>query len=152
MQTQSQDQDTVTTAPFGVDSGPPASQTPSSRPVAASDILERIDMLITENAHLRESVHALKQIESAGVGDAGSPGDIGTQAKATAIASVVEQREQTNRKMIALLDRMYDDLSPTTAMRKQPRSPEETKLIERLIDQSSEMSDDTLRAFLDALA
>lgn len=152
MQTQSQDQDTTTTAPFGVNSGSPASQTPSSRPVAASDILERIDMLIAETAYLRESVHALKQIESAGVGDAGSRGDIGTQAKATAIASVVEQREQTNQKMIALLDRMYDDLSPSTAMRKQPRSPEETKLIERLIDQSSEMSDDTLRAFLDALA
>jgi hypothetical protein len=151
MQTHSQDHNTTTTAPFGGNSEPPGSQRQSSRDLTANDILLRIDLLIEETAYLRESVDALGKIESGGSGDSYSPGDIGTQAKAMAIASVIEQREQTNRKMIVLLDRMYDDLSPTTVTKKPPRSPEETKLIERLIDQSPEMSDDTLRAFLESL-
>ena len=152
MQTHSQDRDTTTTAPFGGNSESPGSQRQPSRDLTTNDILLRIDMLIGETAYLRESVSALGKIESGGPGDSYSPGDIGTQAKAMAIASVIEQREQTNRDMIALLDRMFDDLSPTTATKKPSRSPEETKLIERLIDQSSEMSDDALRVFLETLA
>ena len=68
------------------------------------------------------------------------------------IAQVIEQREQTNREMIALLNRMYDDLSATTGATQGARSPEEMKLLERLIDQAPEMSEDTLRVFLETLA
>lgn len=149
MHTQAQDHTMSATAPFGGNSERP--QAASSRELIASDILQRIDMLIGETAYLRESVDALGRIESAGAGDPHSPGDIGTQAKAMAIASVVEQRELTNQKLIALLDRMYADLSPATVERRPSRSPEEMKLIERLIDQSPEMSEDTLNAFLDKL-
>lgn len=151
MQTQPQNHTATTTAPFSGTSEPPRSYSQSTREMTANDILLRIDMLIGETAYLRESVDALGQIESGGAGDPHSPGDIGTQAKAMAIASVVEYREQTNQNMIALLARMYDDLSSATLPKKHGRTPEETKLIERLIDQSPEMSDDTLRAFLDSL-
>ena len=149
MHTETQDH-TTATAPFGAGSDASRVQAPS-RDLTANDLLQRIDMLITETAYLRESVEALASIESAGVGEAGSEGDIGTQAKARAIASVVEQRERTNQKMIELLARMYDDLSPTMIKKKQSRSPEEMKLIERLIDQSSEMSEETLAIFLERL-
>jgi hypothetical protein len=151
MQTQPQDHDATATTPFGGHSEPSRPQPPVSREMTASDILQRIDLLIGDTAYLRESVNALEKIESGGAGDAYSPGDIGTQAKAMAIASVIEQREQTNREMIALLNRMYDDLSPAVTTRKHPRTPDETKLIERLIDQSPEMSDETLRVFLEGL-
>ncbi len=151
MHTHAQDHDTTMTAPIGGTSEPRMSQPPSAPELTANAILLRIDKLIEETAYLRESVDALAKIESSGSGESYSPGDIGAQAKATAIASVIEQREQTNRKMIALLDRMYDDLSPGTSKR-HPRTPEEAKLIERLIDQSAEMSEDTLRAFLESLA
>lgn len=150
MHTQAQDHTMTATAPFGGSRDASRVQAPA-RDLTANDLLQRIDMLITETAYLRESVEALASIESAGVGEAGSPGDIGAQAKARAIASVVEQREQTNQKMIELLARMYDDLSPTVITKKASRSPEEMKLIERLIDQSSEMSEDTLRIFLERL-
>jgi hypothetical protein len=150
MHTQAQDHTMSATAPFGGNSERP--QASSSRELIANDILQRIDMLIGETAYLRESVDALARIEGGGAGDPHSPGDIGAQAKAMAIASVVEHREQTNQKMIALLDRMYADLSPATAEKRSSRSPEETKLIDRLIDQSPEMSDDTLNAFLEKLA
>ena len=151
MHTQAQDQGTTATAPFGGTNEIQRTQTPPARELAASDILQRIDLLIGETAYLRESVDALARIESGGVGEAGSPGDIGAQAKARAIASVIEQRELTNQKMIALLDRMYSDLSPTMRATRQSRNPDETKLIERLIDQAGEMSEETLNAFLDKL-
>ena len=151
MHTQAHDHSTTATAPYSGGSEPTRPLTPPSRELMASDILQRIDMLISETSYLRESVEAIARIESAGVGEAGSPGDIGSQAKARAIASVVEQRELTNQKMIALLDRMYDDLSPTTRSARQPRNPDETKLIERLIDQAGDLSEETLAVFLDKL-
>lgn len=151
MHTQSQDHSVTATAPFSGTSEPGRPQAHSSRDLTANDILKRIDMLIVETGYLRESVDALGKIESGGPGDAHSPGDIGTQAKARAIAQVIEYREQTNQKMIALLDRMYGDLSPTAIAQNQSRSPDQSKLLERLIDQSAEMSEDTLRAFLERL-
>jgi hypothetical protein len=151
MQTHHQDQSTTTTAPFSGTRDTPGSKMPSSRELTANDILHRIDMLIGETSYLRESVDALGKIESGGPGEAYSPGDIGTQAKAMAIASVVEQREQTNQHMIALLDRMYDDLSSMAMAPQQPRPPDQSKLLERLIDQSAEMSEDTLRMFIERL-
>jgi hypothetical protein len=150
MHTQAQDHTMTATQPFGGSSDASRVQAPS-RDLTANDLLQRIDMLITETDYLRESVEALASIESAGVGEAGSEGDIGTQAKARAIASVIEQRERTNQKLIELLARMYDDLSPTMIKKKQSRSPEEMKLIERLIDQSSDMSEETLAIFLERL-
>lgn len=150
METQPQDHST-TTAPFVGNIEQFGSHVQPSSDLAANDILQRIDMLIGETAYLRESVGALAMIKGTGPGDPHSPGDIGTQAKATAIASVIEHRERTNQQLIALLNRMYDDVSPTT-VKKPSRSAEETKLIERLVDKSPEMSDDTLRAFLESLA
>jgi hypothetical protein len=151
MHTQEQDHSNTATVPFGGRDELPKPQTSHARELTANDILQRIDMLIGETAYLRESVDALARIESGGVGEAGSPGDIGTQAKARAIASVIEQRELTNQKMIALLDRMFDDLSPTMRATKQSRNPDETKLIERLIDQAGELSEETLAVFLEKL-
>lgn len=152
MQTQSQDHNATATVPFGGRSEPPGPQVPPSRDLAANDILKRIDLIISETAYLRESLDALQKIESGGPGDAHSPGDIGSQAKAMAIAQVIEQREQTNREMIALLKRMYDDISPAIISKERSRSAEELKLLERLIEEASEMSEDTLRVFLETLA
>lgn len=152
MHTETQDLTTTATEPFGGNHEPRQPEPSPARELTPGDILSRIDMLIGETRYLRESVEALAQIASGGAGDPHSPGDIGAQAKARAIASIVEQREQTNQKLVALLDRMYGDLLPATVATKPARAPEETKLIERLIDQSSEMSEDTLRAFLDKLA
>lgn len=150
MHTQAQDHTMTATQPFGGSSDASRVQAPS-RDLTANDLLQRIDKLIGETTYLREGVEALARIESGGIGEAGSPGDIATQAKARAVASVIEQREQTNQKLIELLARMYDDLSPATVENRPSRSPEEMKLIERLIDQSSDMSEETLNAFLDRL-
>ena len=152
MHTETQDLTTTATEPVGTSRQPQRPEFAPAPEVTPGEILSRIDMLIGETRYLREGIEALAQIASGGTGDPHSPGDIGAQAKARAIASVVEQREQTNQKLIALLDRMYGDLSPATVTKKAARAPEETKLIERLIDQAPEMSEDVLRTFLDKLA
>lgn len=128
----------------------PIRPTNGERKLTGQDILQRIDMLIGETSYLREGVDALAKLESH-VAEAYSPGDIGTQAKAMAIASVVENREETNQKLIDLLQRMYDDVSTTPHAGLAQRQGENTKLVERLIDQSAEMSDDMIRMFLEKL-
>jgi hypothetical protein len=144
--------DTTATAPFGDMNQSLGSNAQSPRDLTAHDVLRRIDLLISETAYLRESLDALQKIESGGPGDAHSPGDIGSQAKAMSIAQVIEQREQTNRELIALLKRMYDDISPAITSKERSRSAEELKLLERLIEEAADMSEDTLRVFLETLA
>jgi len=40
------------------------------------------------------------------------PGDIGTEEQAKAIGEIIKARETTNQKLLALYEKMYDDLKP----------------------------------------
>ena len=41
----------------------------------------------------------------------GGPGDVGTQEQAKAVGEIIKAREATNQKLIALYEKMYDDLT-----------------------------------------
>jgi len=69
-------------------------------------ILERLDKVIDSNHYTLDALNTLKGTNDATAG-------VGT--KAWAIANTVEAREQTNREIIAFLQKMYTDLTRPAA-------------------------------------
>ena len=68
-------------------------------------ILGKLEEIITGQAFLTDAVAKLGQMKS------GGPGDVGTQEQAKAVGEIVKAREATNQKLIALYEKMYDDLT-----------------------------------------
>lgn len=68
-------------------------------------ILGKLEEIITGQAFLADAVSELGQMKS------GGPGDVGTQEQAKAVGEIVKAREATNQKLIALYEKMYDDLT-----------------------------------------
>ena len=81
-----------------------------NKTLTVKDIFDAIGQLRSESAYLNNALSTLSDIPCSGTGDPGSPGDIGSQAKASAIADVIKCRETTNQQMLAFYQRMYDDL------------------------------------------
>jgi len=54
---------------------------------------------------------ALGAVAELGKLKSGGPGDVGMMEQAKAIADVVRARETTNQRLLALYERMYDDLA-----------------------------------------
>ena len=81
-------------------------------------ILTMLENISKDQAHITAALEKLSKLESKG------PGDVGTADLADAIAHVVDAREDTNRKLIALYEKMYDDLKA-----KQPMSEEKFDLL-----------------------
>ena len=76
-------------------------------------ILLMLENISKEQAHLTAALQKLSKLESKG------PGDVGTADLADAIAHVVDSREETNRKLIAFYEKMYDDLKAAQPMSEQ---------------------------------
>ncbi len=67
-------------------------------------ILSRIDAIVRDSQYIRESYDTLKvTVENADGGDVSAIADV--------VETAVRHREETNRKALALLSRMYDDLA-----------------------------------------
>lgn len=77
-------------------------------------VLSRLDRIINDNQHVLSALEMLNNIRVDGTfgQQPGSSGDIASEAKAHAIAAIVENRETTNQSMIQMLNKMYDDLKP----------------------------------------
>ena len=76
-----------------------------------ADILQRLDQIHADTAHLDKAIAALQSItQSTDPGQMNSPGDIAGQEKAKALGDVVKCRETTNQQLIALYKQMYDDI------------------------------------------
>ena len=84
-----------------------------NKTLTVKDIFDAIGQLRSESAYLNNALSTLSDIPSSGTGAPGSPGDIGAQAKANAIADVIKCRETTNQQMLAFYQRMYDDIINT---------------------------------------
>lgn len=82
----------------------PAPGTPAPT-LSMEDVLTRIDRILNDTQYIRATLEVL-----ASMPPAQGPGDIAGQAKAHAMGCIVEQREKTNRQLISLLEKMYDDL------------------------------------------
>ncbi len=76
--------------------------------ITTADILARIDMIIAQGNDLQSAVLAIKHLPINECPDGGMDGS----ARASAIKNLYAAREVTNQKMIAFLNRMYDDIAP----------------------------------------
>lgn len=79
----------------------------SEEKLSMNYVLEQIEKIMQETEYLHSTIAALEAI-----GPASGPGDIAGANKAEALATVVKCRETTNQKMLALYEKMYDDLKP----------------------------------------
>ena len=79
----------------------------SEQKLSMNYILEQIEKIMADTEYLHKTIDAIVTI-----GPAAGPGDICGSEKAQALATVVECRETTNQKMLALYEKMYDDLKP----------------------------------------
>ncbi len=78
--------------------------------LTVKDIFDAIGQLRSETAYLNNALSTLSEIPCHGTGHPGSPGDVGAQAKASAIAEIVRCRETTNQQMISFYERIYNDI------------------------------------------
>ena len=78
----------------------------SSGKLTMDYLLGKLEEISTCQPFLTEAISELGKIKS------GGPEDIGAQEQARAIGEIVKAREATNQKLIALYEKMYDDLKP----------------------------------------
>ena len=69
-------------------------------------VLEQIGKIATETEYLHRAISELGSITSEG------PGDMAPAVKSQAIGEIVTTREHTNRCLLSLYEKMYDDLKP----------------------------------------
>lgn len=69
-------------------------------------LLGKLEEISLCQAFLTDAISELGKMKS------GGPGDVGTQEQAKAIGEIIKAREATNQKLIALYEKMYDDLKP----------------------------------------
>ncbi len=70
----------------------------------AEYLLLKIEELSVKQAVLTDAVTELGKLKSIG------PGDVGMQEQARALGTIVKSREATIQKLIALYEKMYDDI------------------------------------------
>lgn len=68
-------------------------------------LLGKLEEISLGQAFLTDAISELGKMKS------GGPGDVGTQEQAKAIGEIIKAREATNQKLIALYEKMYDDLT-----------------------------------------
>ena len=76
----------------------------NKREITIDYLLEKIEELSAQQKFLVDTVNKLSKLKSAG------PGDVGTQEQAKAFGEIVKARENTNQKLIAFYEKMYDDM------------------------------------------
>lgn len=72
--------------------------------LTVKEIFDAISVLTEREHHIEDALKQLETVRSEG------PGDIGAQARAQAIAQIVETREETIRQTLSLYTKMYDDI------------------------------------------
>ena len=98
-------------------------QTVESR-FTAEYLLLKIEELSINQAVLTATVTELGKLKSIG------PGDVGMQEQARALGIIVKSREATNQKLIALYEKMYDDI----VTKDMPLKERALRLLERVCD------------------
>ena len=78
----------------------------SSDKLTMGYVLGKIEEISTNQSYVIAAITELGKMKS------GGPGDIGTEEQAKAIGDIVKARETTNQRLLALYEKMYDDLKP----------------------------------------
>lgn len=68
-------------------------------------LLSKLEEITTGQAFLTDAIAELGKMKS------GGPSDVGTQEQAKAVGVIIQAREETNQRLIALYEKMYDDLT-----------------------------------------
>ena len=83
-------------------------------------ILKQIAAIQHETGYLYSAISNLSAMSEGDSGEAGAPGNLMGQAKAEALGRVVCAREDTNRQMLRMYEKMYDSLNPNPQQTFQP--------------------------------
>lgn len=111
--------------------------------ITTADILARIDQIIEQGVVMQHAVIQIKELPVNECPDGGLDG----AARAEAIRDIHVQREMTNRQIISLLNRMYDDIAP-----KQVPIGLKERAIERLSNMGfSGVEPETAKVIMDTL-
>lgn len=78
--------------------------------MTVQDILDRIASLANQTDYITAAGNALVAMDDGETGDCGTPGNMLGQAKANALATVVQSRETTNQCILRVYEKVYDDL------------------------------------------
>ena len=78
--------------------------------MTVADILTRINNIINQTSYISAACEALTAMGDGDSGEMHAPGNVMGEAKANAIAAVVQSRETTNQQILRLYEKMYDDM------------------------------------------
>lgn len=90
-------------------------------------VLGKIEEISANQEYLMTAITELGKLKS------GGPGDVGTQEQGKAFGEIIKAREATNQRLIALYEKMYDDLKP-----KQSAESERLLMLQTVIESLSE--------------
>lgn len=111
-------------------------QNPANRPLefTLESVLSRIDLILHDTDYIRQAIDSVRSFP---VNDS-QYGGTGDSSRADAIGNAVKAREETNRKLLDLLEKMYEDLKPA-----RPSIREKAlDLVERTINNSALNTED----------
>ncbi len=77
--------------------------------VEMSWLLQQIAALQSDTEYLKEGLAHLSQMNVGGKTAPYEPEDVAGQAKAQALRDMIQGRESTNQRLLALYEKMYDD-------------------------------------------
>ncbi len=89
--------------------------------MTVADILTRINNIINQTAYITDACQSLAAMGDGDSGEMHAPGNVMGEAKANAIAAVVQSRETTNQQILRLYEKMYDDMIRLSAADNQPK-------------------------------
>ena len=81
------------------------SNTPEKSALTINYLLGKIEEISSDQSLAMAAITELGNMKS------GGPGDLGMGEQARAVGEIVKARETTNQRLIALYEKMYDDLS-----------------------------------------
>ncbi|HWQ59367.1 MAG TPA: hypothetical protein VN540_10140 [Clostridia bacterium] len=94
----------------------PESAVPEAKPddekLTMNYVLEQIERIATQTGYLDAALQKLGEMEDGENAESCSPGNLQGKAKAEAIGSIVQSREETNQRLLSLYTMMYVDLKP----------------------------------------
>lgn len=78
-------------------------ETDGNEELTVNEILRRIEAIRSENEFYEKTISSVGELPSSG------PGDLGTQAKAEAIAQMVETKQESNRYILGIYEKMLGE-------------------------------------------
>ena len=120
----------------------------SRNAITVMDILERIDKIIAHQDDLWNIVSEIREIP---VNESPEGGQDGAN-RAMAIGDICRAREATNQRMLAMLDKMYDDVVGRTYIHDKSPQSANTDVLEAIRNMNfAGMMPETAKVIIDAM-